>query len=303
MRGVFMALTNNNYPNLGKNIRGLRKAFGETQLDLALSIRASGPNVISQYESGERMPERDYLLRIAKHYRITENELLHGNFENMRVLTKFPVGDSDFGMTMLAKMFPLICTPKALENSKFKEAYTIHTRLINELKEGENFEEEKIEQCLEIYKEASRNGLDEATANHLWWLMFLGFLTVFFTPRLIETLDVADINGITSKDVFGGILPSFDEADSEREFDTNQDRLEFLEKCEIDLVVDIALLRKSKEYSDLGDYYLALRHKFSLLRNTLSAEMNSAVGDELLLTFSLMGNKYCDNFMTASKPT
>jgi len=62
-----MSKPNTNYPNLGKNIRCLRKAFGETQLDLAIAIGASGSNVISQYESGERIPERDYLLKMAKH--------------------------------------------------------------------------------------------------------------------------------------------------------------------------------------------------------------------------------------------
>lgn len=296
-----MSGTNTNYPNLGKNIRGLRKAFGETQLDLAIVIGASGSNVISQYESGERMPERDYLLRIAKHYRITENELLHSNFENMRNMSHLPIGDKNANMMMLLEMFPVISTPEALENADFKEAYALHCRLIDELIAGEGFEENDINRCIELYKTASENGLDEATANHLWWLMLFGFLTWFITPRLVDSFDNIGADKITVKDVFDGILPSFNEEGSETEFDTNSNRIEFLEENEIDLVVDIALLRHSKEYADLGDYYLALRHKFSLLRNTLSMEMNSAVGDELLLTFALMENKYCKNFTSTSK--
>lgn len=295
-----MAASNSSYPNLGKNIRGLRKSFGETQLDLALAIGA-GPTAISQYESGDRMPERDLLFRIAKHYRITENELLHGNFENLKNLTRLPIDDADFSMTMLSKMFPLICTPQALEDPEFKQAFAIHTRMIEALKTGEGFDEGAIERCMELYKTAGNNGLYEATANHLWWLMFLGFLTGFCTPRLIDNLDVLDTSKITPKDIFGGILPEFDDATNESEFDTSADLAAFLEECEVDIIVDIALLRKSKEFADLGDFYLALRHKFNLLSNTLSAEMNSAVGDELLLTFSIMGNQYCKNFSFTDK--
>lgn len=285
-----------NFSALGKNIRGLRKAFGETQLDLAISIGASGPNVISQYESGERVPEREFLFRIAKHYRITEEELLNRDFEHTKSLTNCPVGDIKIGIEILEKMFPLICTEQALENPKFSEAYRIHTDFLAKMMADSDIEEGCIDRCLDLYKKARQDGLAEAAANHLWWLMFVGFAFSVLTPRLMEIYDMADISELTAKEFFRGYLPSFDEADSESEFDTESNRREFLKENEIDLIVDIILLRKSKEFSDLGDYYLALRHKFSLLRNTLSTEMNSAVGDELLLTFSLMGNKYCDNF-------
>ena len=292
--------SNIDYPNLGKNIRGLRKAFGETQLDLAYTIGAKGPNVISQYESGGRIPERDYLTRIAKHYRITEFELLHGDFSNMRNLTSVPVNDPAYGMKMMSKMFPLICSPEALENSHFNEAYRIHTKFIDAFASVENFEEHDIEhdieRCLWLYQEASEEGVIEAVANHLWWLMFLGFLTVYITPRLVENLDSKEMSKITAKDVFDGLLPCFDETDSEKEFDTNNDRISYLEECEVDMIVDIIRLKRTKEYSDLGDYYLAWRYKFGLLTNTLSMEMNSTVGDELLLSFRLMGNKYCKDF-------
>ena len=51
---------------LGANIRGLRKGYGETQLDLAMTIGVE-KTAISNYELGERIPERDVLIKIAKH--------------------------------------------------------------------------------------------------------------------------------------------------------------------------------------------------------------------------------------------
>lgn len=300
-----MAKSTDNYPNLGKNIRGLRKAFGETQLDLSLAIGVV-PAAISQYESGERIPERDSLLRIAKHYLVTENELLHGDYEHMPNMTKVPLHDNDYNTAMLSKLFPLVCTAESLENIKFKDAYDLHRSAIAQISNGEQPEYEKIELCMTLYKAAANEGVEEGRANHLWWLMFWGFLISFATPRLMECLEILDASKITFKDIIDSWLPSFDEEGSESEYDTDQNRLEFLEENEVDIVVDIALLRKSKEYSDLGDYYLSLRHKFSLLSNSQSAEMNSAVGSELLATFALMGNKYCKTFLeplpTKEKP-
>lgn len=56
------------YYKLGENIRGLRRMYGETQLDLAIAIDVK-PNTISNYEMGERLPERtierDVLIRIG----------------------------------------------------------------------------------------------------------------------------------------------------------------------------------------------------------------------------------------------
>jgi len=295
-----MATGSTKYPRLGKNIRGLREAAGETQLDLALAIGASGSNAISQYESGERMPKRDYLLRIAKHYRITENELLHGNFEKVKNFAKAPVGDPAYNISMMKKMFPLICTDEALQNLNFKKAYDIHTTLLSQLYQEQEFDAEKIEPCMELYKAAREEGVTEAAANHLWWLMFLGFCIDFCTPRLLESMEIIEHGDVTVKDILAGVLPSYDEDSSDEDFDTSANRKEYLEEYEVDIVVDIFLLRKSKEYADLGDYYLALRHKFSLLSNSLSPEMNSAVGYEMLITFKLLGNKYCEAFSHCS---
>ena len=72
------------YYKLPSNIRGLRKTFGESITDLALAIGV-GNTAVSNYELGDRIPDRNVLKRIAKHYHITENELVHGDYSNMKV--------------------------------------------------------------------------------------------------------------------------------------------------------------------------------------------------------------------------
>lgn len=50
------------YKNVGRNICLLRKAFGETQMELSLAIGINSPNAISNYENGIRIPEREILI-------------------------------------------------------------------------------------------------------------------------------------------------------------------------------------------------------------------------------------------------
>ena len=60
----------NNISNLGKNIRSLRKAYGEKQSELANRIHVSS-NLVSEWESGKKIPTRDSLEAISHRYNIT----------------------------------------------------------------------------------------------------------------------------------------------------------------------------------------------------------------------------------------
>jgi len=44
---------------LEKNIKYLRTAYGESQLDLALAVGLNSPNAIANYEKGIRSPKPD----------------------------------------------------------------------------------------------------------------------------------------------------------------------------------------------------------------------------------------------------
>lgn len=84
-----------NYPYLSSNIKSLRRVYGEEQLDLANAIGLTIP-AVSNYERGERIPKRDIIARIAKHYRITEDELLYSDLSNMKNISNRPFYDPVF---------------------------------------------------------------------------------------------------------------------------------------------------------------------------------------------------------------
>ena len=311
-----MAATNERFPRLGINIKRLREARGETQADLAYNIgltnecrqvkksgdeKGDSRSTISNYETGKRIPERDILIRMAKHFGVTENELLYGDFSGMAKITNLPINNLEYTKIILEKMFPLVCTPAALENQSFQKAYKLHTDFFTGLFTSSDFDLEKIDQCIVLYEIARKDDIVEAAANHLSCLMLYGYLIVFMTPRMLENFEIYEESQLSTKIILDSLLPSFDEDSTPEDFDTSADRDAFLADNESAILLDLFILRKSRKYRDLGDYYLAFRHTYNLLRNSLTSEMNFTVGAEMFLTFSRLKNKYCKDFLNLLK--
>ena len=292
------------YSKLGTNIKALRKYFGETQSDLlfAIGMEGSSPSTISQYETGDRIPERDALIKIAKHYRITEDELVNGDFSHLRNLSQKPANNKNLNKKMIDKLFPLVFSDNALENHYFHQAYELHTELYNEIMQDLNFDESKIKKCLELYEKATKNGVIEACANILWWNMLMAFALSFITPEMYENPSTLKKENLTIKDVVKlGYLPTFESEPTDEQLELTKARKEFVEESQVKIIVNIYKLKHNSEYAELGDYYLALSHKFGAISPSLSYEMNNAIGDELLWNFSLMQNPYAKNFFENSE--
>ena len=292
------------YSKLGSNIRALRKSFGETQLDLlfAIGMEDSAPSRISQYETGERIPERDTLIKIAKHYRITADELVNLDFSSIKNISKKPANNKKLNKKMMDILLPLVSNNKALENPYFYQGYKIHTDLYNKILQDWNYNENQIEKCIELYKKAAEDGVIEACANILWWNMLMAFALSFITPEMYENSSAFKKENLTIKDIVKlGYLPSFESNPTDVQPKLTEARKEFIKDSQVNIILNIYKLKHHIEYSELGDYYLALSHKFGAISPSLSYEMNSAIGDELLLNFSLMQNPYANNLLESSE--
>lgn len=55
-------------------------------------------------------------------------------------------------------------------------------------------------------------------------------------------------------------------------------------------------LKSEQEWSDLADYYLALRYVVGMVDTDLSTEMNLAVGMQMMLSFMTLGNSHAFTF-------
>lgn len=292
-----MEATNGRYNNLGSNIRSLRNAYGQSLLDLALDIGV-GVSAISQYENGKRIPERDILIKIAKHFKVTENELLYGDYSNLKDLTSAPVNNSAYDIATIDKMLPILHSEEAEQNADFKKAYELHLKLYEYLMQNTIVDEAQVNACIASYKIASKSGVREATANILWWIMLFGLVLSYINPRLIACIESLRGKETTMKEVIGAYLYSPEDEEDESYIEIQKERADFIKENEVDLLVNIALLKTSDKYGPLGDYYLALCYMFSLRDNDMSQEMNSTIGYEMMRIYRMLGNPYAQAFLS-----
>lgn len=284
---------NKDYYKLGLNILALRKSFGKSQLEMANDLNIKH-NTISQYENGVQIPERDILLRIAKYFKVTENELIYGDFSHYKKIDFSKITDKNINKKYFESMFPIISSESALKNDKFKEAYDINKKIFTDVLEERVTETsfDKIDKMIELYKQVYDNdGIIEGVANILWWIMFEGFCISLGTPYFEDMTDIySSLNGKQLIDIVALNLQSEEYIERNKKYE--KERFEYIKETEKDFFINIAILKRSKEYWDLADYYIAFRYVLGLYDNSLSSEMNRTIGYEISSIFSIVGNKY-----------
>lgn len=285
------------YYKLPMNIQALRNMWGETLEELAHAVGV-GLTAISNYERGERIPERDVLILIAKHYRITENELIHGDFSSLPKMTKINSSPIELRQFVFDRFLPIVSSLDAMQNVHFREAFHLHEELSSKFVSGNAiYSTSDIEKCIDLYDKAIEDNVIEARANRLWWIIFLGAVINLMTTDLIAFAEVNDVNKCDIKKVMKSLLPSFAEKPSAEDKELIEVRKEFYETNIVDLLVNIRFLKLSQMYADLGDYYMAISYLFGLTPDTISPEMKSSMGFEMLMMFDTMGNFYAKRML------
>ena len=283
-----MTNTNN---MISKNIKSLRIAYGESQLDLALSIELDSPNAIANYEKGIRIPKPEIRKRIAKHYRITEEELMYSDFSGLH-FPKSIFGDKEKMIEMSLEMFPVIKTEQAIRNAEFRTGFEAHLRIIEAMKNSITGNDSDYDVCFESYDKCE---MPEATANILGLFLLLEiFMKNQWMRDGAEALSKNRINGDELLKKY--YLKDFDDMSESQGFseDMNEREMSEFEECISDLLKE---LRKHSEWSDLVDYYVAIRYLHGCVDNSQTDEMNKAIGGEMLLVFAQFGNVYAKKFL------
>ena len=288
-----MKINENSYYKLGTNILVLRKAFGKSQLEMANDLDIKH-NTISQYENGVQVPERDILLKIAKYFKITENELIYGDFSKLEKFDVSKLNNKELIKKYFENMFPIICSEDALKNSSFKNAYKYQIQVYSAILENRNFKESNIELFIRLYQQAYKEGIVEGIANILCWTMLEGFFVSINTPYLNDMLDI--YLSLSPEKLLEILFLNFQDKEyvkKDREYE--KEKLEYIVATEKDFFKNVSILKHTTKYSELADYYISLRYIFGLYNNSLSAELNRTIGYELYNTFEQLGNKYIRN--------
>lgn len=280
---------------LGKNIRSLRVAYGETQEQLGEAIGNFAKNAISYYETGDRQPSKETLRAIAKHYTVSVEELLHSDFTSIGKIT---VDKDAFGKN-IDIILPIVSSDRAMQNKSFKKAFEAQEAFYGQLHLLSLDGIENMDVWHDGYMTAAKDDdiKAEATANliALWYL----WMMLLKTPLAVMNNQPAALGQVVAKDetarkTIENVDPSF-ETDVKAILSELDDH-----EMEEEISEMLTTIKRSKEWSDLADYYLALQYVWNLVDNDLDWGFNQRIGVEMMWAFVSVKNTYATQFLKCS---
>lgn len=293
-----------NYSKIvGANIKRLRLRFEETQQALATDYneycgKSIKFNTISQYESGKRTPPLDFLAFVANRYYSTIDALLipsDNTDENIisdtqKTEIQVSIKTEDI-LKLITSMFPIYYSDEAFDDPIFKETYYIHKKFYLQIESQKNTSFGIISNCYDQYKNSyEENETLASVANMVSIVLFI--FSIYQSDNFNDTLSsnqLLKFNQI-SKMKYLVNLPR--ENDSE----LNQAKKDFIKEYLKDTMVNIARLRMSNKFRDIGDYFFLLSFYlgFSYSENISISSQKTIL--EIMEFMGIFGNKYCMNF-------
>lgn len=266
---------------IGKNIRYLRKFYGETQEELGYAIGVEH-NTISSYENARTEPDANTIALIADHYTVTPETITNSDLATMK----------DFDIVDFATIFtkhidcliPIIELPEEEKDEELSNVIERQKTAFEEIMSGETGSISKAFDCLIEYMDMYENGNKrmELIANFIGlWIVFLG------VER--SSTHVAQNNSAALKQVD----LTADEIEKMGEsFFSEEEYKEALSDLN-DLLID---LRKSK-YTDLAYYYMALRLILAVKLIDSDFSRTVSIGSDMMREFAKVKNKYAQRYL------
>ena len=289
----------NDSKRLGANIRAMRKAFGESQEALGVALSdALGPktnfekNTISSYETGTRMPNKDTISAIARHYMVSVDELM---FSDLTDIGSICIDETAF-CNNIEDILPLVTSDRAMQNEHFRKAYEIHKRFYDQLHRMNFGGIDVIEKCVNEYELAGEvdEQIEDVVAANTLALMYL-FMMVTKSMAVIMKDRPAALLQIASRNMKTREL--LENPDPDLEKDTNEVLREMSDPENEEAIIKLQItLKRSTQWSELADYYLALQYVWNIVNNDLTSELNHRIGAEMLKTLLSVENPYAAYF-------
>ncbi|MBO5425912.1 MAG: helix-turn-helix transcriptional regulator [Lachnospiraceae bacterium] len=273
--------------SIGKNIRDIRKAYGETQAELANVINVEH-NAISMYESGKRIPDISIIQMIAEHYGLPVDRIIMDDFSNANFRISSLSWDKMMGI--FDCIFPVVYTEHAREDKHFKKGYECTINIKSCIKNPQAIEiEEMVDLALKEYEKSYMefNNI-EAIVNSIFLIFIKGS---FQLPEHYVDAIKAIYNG-------EGLTENFAKKYMLNNLSNNNDNMQkFIHDLSEVLLEQIRFLKLSDAYGDLADYYIAIRYIIGFVDNNFNDELNKTIGIEMLKSCLEMGNKYAKDFV------
>lgn len=285
---------------LSKNIKALRIAYGETQEELGLALHVE-KSAISNYETGARVPDKNMLAMIARHFSISVQEILYSDLSNVAKILIDPTAFYRY----IDDIFPIVSSEESLKSNTFSEAYKHHCRMydkfhtaINNIGSALDFFDDFIELYIDCIE--NEEAKLESEVNVLALIFFLWYLSKVLakSPEYITNTPAGLLQIASSNSILKKHLNNPDAANDTRELSNEAyEFLIFFEDPEMKEWVDnIFIDLKHSTYADVADYYLALQYVFGFVDNGLNDEFNQRIGAEMMSAFARVNNPYVERY-------
>jgi transcriptional regulator with XRE-family HTH domain len=275
---------------LGRNIQRLREIHGDTLEDLGDAI-GFAKSTIKGYENGSRKPDPNTVKTIANYYGKTVDELMHADLTSLAKINLQQISLSSI-VEIFKKTMPLFSSKEAMKNASFKKGYDLSQRILKAFTKGETLRGSIITDVTELFIQAiNETEAPEAIAN-LVWSIFVWWAQLFDAKEMLELQ-----NKILAKKL-GFIELSREMKNVSPEVERR--RQGFISDFDELLCESIKSLKSDENWSDLGDYYLALRYINGLIDTSLSLDMNVTIGIQLMISYVQLDNKYAKIFLLSN---
>lgn len=278
---------------LGNNIRVLRKAHGDTQEILA-DIIGVGITALSNYENGKRLPDDSILKAIAFRYHCPVDYLKSDDFSILSSTNT--LFDDENLLSLLDATLPVIELAESRNDFFFTKGYENTKEAIECLK---NDDVDSAMHYFDKANDAYETSLKvsktiESAAN---------ILVSLFTVQNMIVIDdyIDDENESQYRDSHGNIsvskfMPRISKKYSPEDMEEKRTLRKYIRK---ESGKYIMMLKKNREYSDLADFYIALRYAYSVDKSNFGQDNDKFFGIEMMKAFKRFGNKYAKTYIEA----
>lgn len=271
---------------LGRNIQHLREMHNETLDELGSAIHCA-KSTVKGYENGSRKPDLQKLQLLSVHYNKTVDELLHAELTGLENIS-INLNSSSYIIRLMKLLLPLYSSEEAMKSENFKNGYELSQKLIDGFSNGEILPGNLIVRIFEAYLNAADESEAPEIAANLMWSIFVWWSQMYDTNQMLFLQNKMLSKKLNFKD-YMKLRDTEDKSIIEK-------RVNFVTDFEEVVIAALKALKCEQEWSDLADYYLALRYVLCMVDNELSNEMNSTVGIQMMLSFMELGNSYAFMF-------
>lgn len=274
---------------LGRNIQHLRIIHNET-LDELGSIIHCAKSTVKGYENGSRKPDLQTLQLLSAHYNKPVDELLYTDLTGLEIIS-IDLNSPAHTTELLRVILPLYSSEEAMKNPNFKNGYDLSQRLLEAFSNAEVLSGSVIARIFEAFVKATDESESPEAVANLVWSVFVWWSQIADTNKLLTLQNKLLSKKLSIKD-YMSLKDTEDSSIIEK-------KAGFVSYIDDTITEALKALKSKQEWSDLADYYLALRYVVGMVDTDLTTEMNSAVGMQMMLSFRTLGNSYAFTFCKA----